>query len=135
MRPGSVFLVTMALLGAIPAGARADTTLRCPSGQLVSLGDGLADVRAACGAPTWAAHRTAVRLVASGAARARWRGVREVVLESMAIDEWRYDWGPDRLIRLLTFENDVLVRIWTRGYGFRAGTGTRAWITAGRSPG
>jgi hypothetical protein len=36
------------------------------------------------------------------------------------LDEWTYDFGPDRLVQYLTFEQGLLVRISSGGYGHKS---------------
>lgn len=41
------------------------------------------------------------------------------VVQEIVIHEWTYNFGPRRLMRLLRFENDRLVRIEELGHGYR----------------
>ena len=39
-------------------------------------------------------------------------------LENVHVEQWVYNFGPSRFLRLLRFENGILKRIKTGGYGF-----------------
>jgi hypothetical protein len=84
------------------AAARADS-LRCGS-KLVTSGDTLYDVKVRCGEPAFAMRRTEVRSVSGwGPGASATRSV-EVV-----IDEWTYDFGPQKFVQHLIFEQGLLV--------------------------
>ncbi len=88
--------------------------LRCGS-DLISVGDRKLEVLRSCGEPDFVD---------------RWEEVRSGHLyyfghwypntETVVIEEWSYNFGPSRFIRILRFENGRLEKIETSGYGFRA---------------
>lgn len=95
--------------------AHADA-LRCGA-KLVAEGDTLSAVEAKCGLPTDVVRRTRF------APAIVWRdghpyrvghGSIEIVVE-----EWTYNFGPQRFMRRVRFEDGVVVRIDTLGYGYR----------------
>jgi hypothetical protein len=102
---------------------RADS-LRCGD-QLASTGASLYEVRATCGEPDAAFHRIERRTVIQqlpGPCVKTPQG-RTVCGSSVAavievtVDEWTYDFGRDRFIHYLTFEDGRLILISNGGYG------------------
>lgn len=118
----SVSVVFIALLSLATLSARADT--RC-GGKLVSEGDSAFQVKNLCGGPDQATQRIEQRVVRRWVAGPCTRqpaghvqcGYVEEQVVQVTIDEWLYDFGPQSLIRFLTFEQGQLVRIATGGYG------------------
>jgi len=95
--------------------ARADWTTRCGRGRVATVGDLSWEVLTVCGDPDHQDRRVVQRAIAQ-----RWPGrAAEVALVSVTVERWIYDDGPDRLVRVLTFEDGRLVRIETRGFGRR----------------
>ncbi len=109
MRP--VVLIVFALILSLPFHAAFAT--RCGNAIVVE-GDSSYRVRDKCGEPD-SIERSVVYKT-----RAVHRGYRYVGSEdySVVIEEWTYNLGPNRLIRLLRFENGVLKSIGNGGYGF-----------------
>jgi hypothetical protein len=116
--------VASLMLGALALSrdARADS-LSC-DGRIVSTGDSRYEVKSVCGEPDDASQRVEYRTVrgrVSGPCR-RIDGkitcsdTREQVVE-VVIDEWIYDFGRNRFIEYLTFEQGKLVSIRTGSYG------------------
>lgn len=117
-----------ALLGlaclAVSPSAHADS-LSC-NGRIVSSGDTRYQVRAVCGEPDDAAerieHRTVRRRVAGPCAREggklRCSRSEESVIE-VVIEEWTYDFGRNRFIQYLTFEQGRLVAVRSGSYGHK----------------
>lgn len=114
-----------ALLLAVSATSATDG-MRCGQ-RLVSRGDTLYKVRAVCGEPDAADRRVVTR-----SARRRVRGPcfkdragklrcerTEEVYFDVVIDEWTYDFGAQRFIRYVTFENGALARVKTGEYGYK----------------
>lgn len=104
--------------------AQADS-LSC-NNRIVSRGDSRYQVRATCGEPDDAVQRVEYRTL-----RGRWvgpctregsklrcAGTEEHVVEVL-IDEWVYDFGRNRFIEYLTFEQGQLVRVRSGSYGHK----------------
>ncbi len=81
------------------------------SEQTVSVGDSKSDVLAKCGEPTWKDTRQEAfkQRLDSGLDRSVF----------VTVDEWTYNLGPNRFVRILTFRNGKLVDIKSGGYGTR----------------
>lgn len=87
------------------AGATTSDTFRCPNGAIISVNDRLSTVTLRCDTPTSVSRRSVTRGLASG------------YYDVVEIEEWMYDLGPSLFVYYLTFENGVLVRIESGGYG------------------
>lgn len=87
--------------------------LRCGS-DLVLEGETQSQVRTSCGDPTevidWVEHRL-VRV------HYPYSPVFEDIVKPVYIEEWVYNFGPQRFMRKLRFENGRLQTIKTLGYG------------------
>lgn len=96
----------------------ADDSVTCKS-RIVSRGDHISEVYAACGEPTW--RERYEELVTIGA-KGHDKETRRFDLPSQHIvitrEDWVYNDGPARLLRNLTFEEGRLVRVSVGGYGF-----------------
>ncbi len=80
------------------------------SEQVVSRGDLTTDVIAKCGEPSWKdVHQEEFK------ERLDTGLVRTVVV---TVEEWTYNLGPSRFVRVLTFRNGKLVDIRTGNYGY-----------------
>jgi hypothetical protein len=94
--------------------------------RLVSIGDSGYQVQSLCGAPDWVEHRSASRTVRRpatvlcrvGYGVGQCPGVVDDRVE-VSVDEWTYDFGPDRFIEYLTFEQGKLVAVRSGGYGHK----------------
>ena len=103
-------------------GARAQG-FRCDS-RLVDEGDSSMEVRSHCGDPDEARQRVESRVVSrmvnTTCMKEHGPGVCSVMVQdviSVLVDEWTYDFGPDRFIKFLTFEQGKLVNIVSGNYG------------------
>ena len=103
----------LAGLAAAAAAAAADS-FACGS-RIVTTGMQDTDVRAACGDPAEIGHDTILRRPTI------WRQGRPIVVgdrpEPVPVERWLYDFGPNRLMLRLRFDDGVLVEITTLGYG------------------
>ena len=81
---------------------------RCGS-KVVNIGDSAYQVRKRCGEPDDVTRRfvTVYRKVSA---------VEKVAVE-IEVEEWIYDFGRNRLVTFLRFNEGVLVQEWTDGYG------------------
>jgi len=97
---------------------------RCGT-RLVSVGDTKAEVAAKCGPPDWQDQWQEDRIErvygpsANPPGSSPSQGVRTpiVFVIHVTIEEWTYNLGPSRFIRILRFENSRLVDIQTGNYG------------------
>lgn len=85
--------------------------LRCGH-RLVHRGDHAIQVLKKCGEPTYEDHRVEYRVV-----RLQNPALALERLEPVNVDEWTYDFGSNRFMRVLLFENGRLVDIQSLGYG------------------
>ncbi|HET7544850.1 MAG TPA: DUF2845 domain-containing protein [Polyangiaceae bacterium] len=117
-------LAALAAIGLPTTPARADG-MQCRD-RLVSSGDTLYQVRATCGEPDDASHRIeyrTVRVRRPGACveengRRRCDTEVEQTIE-VVIDEWVYDFGKNRFLEFLYFEQGKLVRVTEGSYGHK----------------
>jgi len=115
------FLAVLAALS-VSASARADS-LAC-NNRIVSSGDSRYEVRTVCGEPDDAVQRVEYRTTRGRVAgpctredgKQRCGQSREEVIE-VVIDEWVYDFGRNRFIEYLTFEQGRLVSVRAGSYG------------------
>jgi hypothetical protein len=79
------------------------------SEQVLSVGDTKSDVLSRCGEPTWKDTRQeeVKQRLDSGLERKVF----------VTIDDWTYNLGPNRFVRIVTFRNGKLVDIRSGGYG------------------
>jgi hypothetical protein len=119
---GLLAVVAAVVVPFAPRPAQAFQGFRCGSGRLVDEGDAPYEVQDRCGDPDSAEARQEERTVR----RTTWTQVNGVpiareedVIITVAIEEWTYDLGPNKLIRHLIFEQNRLVKVWTG----RRGTG------------
>jgi len=95
--------------------ALSDNAVRCQN-RLVHIGDTTAEVLEKCGDPVWkggweeAPNRTISRFY--DYKRDRYKAP-ESTRGPLRIDVWTYDFGSNRFVRYLHFENDILIRIET----------------------
>jgi hypothetical protein len=123
MRLSAVLLVLLLSLAAQPAMA-----MRC-QGKLVKDGDHKGRVLKYCGEPTSTQTRTVYR---TGIPFARRQAVidddsnlygQELLIhdrsyEEVIIEEWTYNLGPNRMMRVVRFENGIVVDVSRLGYGY-----------------
>jgi hypothetical protein len=105
-------------IGMLTAGAAsaANGGMRCGT-RLVSVGDTQYEVRATCGPPDASQQRTEIRTVGRQVRvpcadrRKAWcTAVVESAIE-VAVEEWVYDFGTQRFLQHLTFEQGRLVSV------------------------
>lgn len=109
-------------VGALTQAASARSDMMDCNGRIVSPGDALSQVRALCSDPDTAAHHTEIRSIrgpdrcTTHAGRTVCRPGDEIVIV-VEVDDWTYDFGSNRFVRYLRFEQGRLVSIDTGGYG------------------
>ena len=116
-------LLLLAAVG-VSSSARADS-LAC-DGRIVSSGDSRYEVKSVCGEPDDATQRIEYRTVSGRVAgpcervggKLRCSQTREQVVE-VVIDEWVYDFGKNRFIEYLTFEQGRLTTVKEGSYGHK----------------
>ena len=115
MRALSASLVVVACL-ALPSLVHA-SALRCDN-KLVSEGASKADALMKCGEPMSKESRTEV---ISNKVKVRspdrTEQVSQEVSTSVTIEEWTYNFGPNRLMQTAIFRNGVLVEVRSGTYG------------------
>ena len=122
-------LFALVLLAGLAPDARA---MYCGN-RVISKGDSRAKVVALCGSPVDAQSRV-VYLSSSYGSAWPYRGERYVTRSPyrvqqgalwqrhtvpVTIEEWTFDRGTNRLMRVVTFEDGRVAHIRTLGYGFR----------------
>lgn len=111
-------LLTFSLLFFVPTSSEA-ATLRCGN-KLASDGDSQADVLAKCGSPSFTHHRTQKDKAKTGYRQQGQTGGKTTEYEQTVtkdIEEWTYDFGPNRLVQTAVFEDGKLVDVRSGGYG------------------
>ncbi|MEE9395537.1 MAG: DUF2845 domain-containing protein [Methylococcales bacterium] len=94
---------------------------KCGS-NIVTKGDRKIDVLKTCGEPALVEER--VEYIDRSGVSAEFHGNPSVTIDNtryqtVVIVEWTYNFGPRRLMRLLTFKAGVLKKIEALGYGYR----------------
>ena len=120
-------LKSLPLLGAsvlLSAAGVSANGMRCDN-KLVQPGDSSYDVKSLCGPPDDMQQRTEQRRVTRAVERpcntqptGRCAFVVEDIVD-VVIDEWIYDFGPQRFVQYLTFEGGKLLRVKSGGYGHK----------------
>ena len=96
---------------ALDAAAASAQSLSC-GGGLVELDDSRYLVRSRCGEPTFADTTRVTRVSKLDGA---------LLQEFVEVEDWLYDFGPDRFVAVLTFEEGRLIGVRGYGYGRRPG--------------
>lgn len=106
----------------LSASARADS-LACNS-RIVSTGDSRYEVKAVCGDPDDKVERIEYRTLSGRVARDCKHDGSKVVCSStrgivveVVVEEWVYDFGRNRFIEYLTFEQGHLMTVRSGSYG------------------
>jgi len=103
----------------LAASAHADGSLRCKT-RLISPGAAAYEVRSVCGTPDDTQSRTESRTVRRAVSVPCATGVCSAVVDdtvTVNVEEWIYDFGPQRFIQYLTFESGKLINIRSGNYG------------------
>jgi hypothetical protein len=114
------------------AGGHADAdSMRCGN-RLVSSGDSPYEVAQTCGDPDASEHRVeyhtvryrvpAACPVGNGAPLPPLGGCHVIVEKTVpvVIDEWTYDFGKNRFVQRVRFEQGQLVKVSSAGYGYKS---------------
>jgi hypothetical protein len=105
LNPKSVSILLALLVAGWSVEALA---LKC-AGGIVSLGEIKAEVHMKCGEPTLWDQRIEETTVTTRKGH--------VFQNTRTVDEWTYDFGPNRLVQILFFHDGKLVKIKSGGYG------------------
>ncbi len=106
--------LTLALMVGLPALASGQS-IRC-SEKIISNGSTRAEVSGLCGDPAQIEHKTIYNNVSASAGRSSLVAGTTVEIQ---VEMWVYNFGPDRLMQRVWFEDGVVVRIESLGrYGF-----------------
>lgn len=105
-----VSLVVTLVLGV--AAADNVHAYRCGS-QLVEKGDRKIEVLQKCGEPSWVDEWEEVRRLPMSRYYLSRGG-----LEQVRVEEWTYNFGPQRFLQIYRFENGRVSRMEFGGYGF-----------------
>jgi hypothetical protein len=101
-----------AVVACVPTLATAQS-LRC-DGKIISEGATRAKVAALCGNPVQVDQKSLyVPLASSGH-----RGNPIPATVEVQVEVWIYNFGPDRLMQRIRFEDGLVVRIESIGYGY-----------------
>jgi hypothetical protein len=94
--------------GAMLASAGAEAQALSCEGGAVEMNDSEYLVQSRCGAPTLTDVTRVTRVSSTDD---------DVLQELVEVEDWLYDFGPNRLVVVLTFEEDRLIGARTFGYG------------------
>jgi len=94
----------LALLPALAVGQ----SLRCGE-KIITEGTSQAEVAALCGQPALVQHLPSYDGVVGGT---------PVLAPDVEVEVWTYNFGPNKLMQRIRFENGVVARIDSVGYGF-----------------
>ncbi len=103
-----------AAMAAIPIGASAQSVV-C-AGKIINEGISQAEVGAKCGKPAQVDHRT--RTVGGAIVSPGQPGYVAGSSEDIQIDLWTYNFGPNKLMQRIWFEDGIVTRVESLGYGF-----------------
>ncbi len=108
-------LATLVVLLCALGASRAEA-LSCQN-RLVDLGDPAARVRSLCGDPADVSTRVEQRSVTVHRRAPNGIVVSDTVSVAVTVERWLYDFGPQRFMQELTFEDGRLRRVEALGYG------------------
>lgn len=83
--------------------------------RVITTGMAAAEVRAACGEPTDRSIGAILRRPVIWRHGRPWQGAD---LVEIPVERWLYNFGPQRLMRRLRFEDGLLTEVETLGYGY-----------------
>jgi hypothetical protein len=106
----AILLAVLAIGAASPAAAH---TLRCDS-RVIGRGDYAAKVLRYCGEPDLVHAHLAQRTLHGHFGPVFVSGLAEDVW----IEEWTYNFGPNKLMRVLRLENGIVTAVRQLGYGY-----------------
>ena len=124
----TMVLASFLVVGSLPAGSsqawsRSVNRFECGS-RLVSVGDSRYEVLAKCGEPSWRDGWEEERLERVGGipyfdgSPFYTSRIPTLVNVHVWVEEWIYNRGPSRFMRILRFENNRLIDIVVGDYGY-----------------
>jgi hypothetical protein len=118
---GDVVAALLFYLATLFAGTASANGMRCEN-KLVQPGDTQYEVKSLCGPPDDIQQRTESRRVQRAVQRPcpTGQGFCSVVVDDIVeivVDEWTYDFGPQRFLQYLTFEGGKLTSVRSGPYG------------------
>ena len=117
----AIWLLTLLLTLSFHTDAFGDRTLRC-KGHIVSVGDFQSDVLRKCGNPdqteSWEVNEGEVISHTLDYGRQRHK-VSKLVKGPVRRERWTYNFGPQKFIRYLTFQESELIKIETGSKGYQ----------------
>ena len=87
--------------------------MRCGT-HLIARGDHVSKLLRYCGEPDFAQSRSAARTYQNRFGQVLFAGF----YEEVQIDEWTYNLGPNKLMRVVTMENGIVREVRHLGYGY-----------------
>ena len=102
---------TLIVLGL--SSASSAYAMRCGT-RLISKGDHVSKILQYCGEPDFAQSRSAQRSYHNRYGHVLYAGFYEEIL----IQEWTYNLGPNKLMRVIKLENGIVREIEHLGYGY-----------------
>ncbi len=124
--PKPAILTSVAMLACLllPVNAMA---MRCGT-KLISNGDIQAKVLKYCGKPVQTSQRYGLRTAFYAGTRLSYNGSSVINTGTkyyspyghyeVLVEDWIFNLGPNRLMRIITFENGIVVDVDTLGYGY-----------------
>jgi hypothetical protein len=116
-----IYSVCVLACGFLFGGQASAEVLSCQD-RLVQPGSSMYDVRSLCGPPDQVDQRSEFRTVRRPIRVPCGAGWCSTFIEDsveVTLEEWTYDFGKQRFLQYLTFENGRLIRIKAGGYGHK----------------
>jgi hypothetical protein len=106
--------LVLALLACLPASAWSQS-FRC-SERIISEGTTRAEVAGLCGDPAQIEHKSIFNTVSAGVPGPS--GLTAGTSVEVRVELWTYNFGPNKLMQRVRFEDGIVVHIESLGYGF-----------------
>ena len=113
-RRASLAGLLAALAAFAPPAAGWESSVRCDGG-IVSVGDLRLDLLGKCGRPAWVEARDESRMTSLPLGESR--VATEIVEAVVTVEQWTYDFGPNRLMQRVRFVAGQVDSIVTLGKG------------------
>lgn len=111
-----IFWLSIAVIICAFFSPLAQAALRCGT-QLASQGDSTVYVSKICGEPEFKQQRSVYRTLGGKVVNGQRAAFGQETIE-IIIDEWLYNFGPNRLQKKIIFENGRLESTESEGYGY-----------------